>query len=197
MAPLELTCEVCDRSQTFNERQVQELVSAFQQGGGDQLRCPICGMSLARPLQRALNLVPAEAPLPAGRHIRRRHVRLPLDLPATYQRPGSAEGRGKVKNLSDGGLVLEATEILPPAAHLRLQLQTHHGVRTFEGEVLWNDAERHSDKPSVAHGIRFTSPGVGGLAVELFVGKSQRPLMGNSHGRPTQRAASAGTVAGP
>ncbi len=178
MAALELTCEVCDRSHTFNEREVQELVTAFQQGGGDRLCCPNCGMSLARPLQRALHLVPAEAPPPAGRHIRRRHVRLPLDLPATYQRPGGAEGRGQVKNLSDGGLLLEAPEILPPATHLRLQLHTHQGVRTFEGEVLWNDAERHGNNPPVAHGIRFTGPGVAGLAVDLFMGESRRPPLG-------------------
>ncbi len=174
MASLDLTCEVCGRSLTFNERQLEELFSAFHQGGGERLRCPICGMSLARPLQRALHLVPAVAPLPAGTHIRRRHVRLPLDLPATYQRPGGAEGKGQVKNLSDGGLLLEAPEILPPATHLRLQLHTHQGVRTFEGEVLWNDAERHSDNPPVAHGIRFTGPGVAGLAVELFMGESRR-----------------------
>ncbi len=178
MASLELTCEVCERSHTFSEQEIQELVSAFEQGGGDRLRCPICGMSLARPLQRALNLVHPATPLPAGSHIRRRHVRVPLDLPATYQRPGGAEGRGQVKNLSDGGLLLEAPEILPPTTRLQLQLHTHQGTRTFEGEVLWNDAERHSDKPPVAHGIRFTSPGVTGLAVELFMRESRRPPRG-------------------
>ncbi len=135
-------------------------------------------MSLARPLQRALHLVPAEAPLPAGTHIRRRHVRLPLDLPVSYQRPGGAEGKGQVKNLSDGGLLLEAPEIIPPATRLRLQLHTHQGVRRFEGEVLWNDAQRRSDKLPVAHGVRFTSPGVGGLAVELFMGESRRTSRG-------------------
>jgi hypothetical protein len=95
MAALELTCEVCDRSHAFNEREVQDLVTAFQQGGGDRLRCSNCGMSLARPLQRALHLVSAEAPLPAGSHIRRRHVRLPLDLPATYQRPAAPRGEAR------------------------------------------------------------------------------------------------------
>ena len=176
MAALELTCEVCERSHPFSEREVQELVTAFQQGGGDRQRCPNCGMSLARRLQRALNLVPVAGPLPAGSHIRREHVRVPLDLPATYQQPGGAEGRGQVKNLSDGGLLLEAPESLPPATHLRLQLHTHQGVRTFEGEVLWNDAERHGHNPPVTHGIRFTSPVVTGLAVDVFIGESQRPL---------------------
>jgi PilZ domain-containing protein len=178
MAALELTCEVCNLPHTFNEREVQDLVTAFQQGGGDRLRCSNCGMSLARPLQRALHLVPVEAPLPAGSHIRRRHVRLPLDLPATYQQPGCAEGSGQVKNLSDGGLLLEAPEILPPATHLRLQLHTQQGVRPFEGEVRWNDAERRSNPPPIAHGIRFAGPGVRGLAVELFLGESQRPPPG-------------------
>jgi hypothetical protein len=175
MAPLELTCETCDRTHSFNERDVQELVTAFQQGGGDRLRCPTCGMSLARPLQRALKLVPSADSLPAGSHKRRQHVRVPLDLPATYQRPGGAEASGRVKNMSDGGLLLEAPEILPPGTHLRLHLHTHQEVRTFEGKVLWNDAERRGTTPSIAHGIEFTSPGDRGLAVDLFIGESKRP----------------------
>ncbi len=175
MAPLALTCETCDRTHSFNERAVEELVTAFQQGGGDRLRCPTCGMSLARPLQRALKLAPVTGPLPAGSHKRRQHVRVPLDLPATYQHPRGAETSGRVKNLSDGGLLLEAPESLPPGTHLRLQLHTRQGVRAFEGEVLWNDGARHRDQPPVAHGVRFTGPGVRGLAVDVCIGESQSP----------------------
>ncbi len=178
MAALELTCEVCKRSHPFSEPEVQELVTAFQQGGGDRLRCPTCGMSLARPLQRTLHLVPPADSLPAGSHKPRQHVRVPLDLPATYQRPGGGVASGRVKNLSDGGLPLEAPEILPPGTHLQLHLHTHQGARTFDGEVLWNDAARRSDIPPVAHSVRFSSPGVRGLAVEVFIGESQRLLGG-------------------
>jgi hypothetical protein len=132
-------------------------------------------MNLARPLQRALNLVPPADALPAGSHKRRQHARVPLDLLATCHRPDGGEARGRVRNLSDGGLLLEASESLPPGTHLRLQLHTHQGVRTFEGEVLWHDAAPHRDQPPVAHGVRFTGPGVRGLAVDVSIGESQSP----------------------
>ncbi len=93
----------------------------------------------------------------------------------TYQRPGGGETSGRVRNLSDGGLLLEAPESLPPGTPLRLHLHTHQGVRTFEGEVLWHDAARHRDQLPVAHGVRFTGPGVRGLAVDVFIGESPRP----------------------
>jgi hypothetical protein len=43
------------------------------------------------------------------------------------------------------------------------------GVRPFEGEVRWNDAERHGNNPPIAHGILFAGPVGPGLAVDLFV----------------------------
>ena len=169
MTAITLTCDMCGGSKAFDQREVGALVAAFKQGNGEALRCPTCGASLARPLQRALNLSPTVGPLPADSRTRRRHLRLPFDLPASFRAPEGRGGRGQVKNLSDGGLLLVTQEILPPSTHLRLELQTRQGGRAFEGAVVWNDAERRSTAPLIAHGIRFAGPVVPGLAVELFM----------------------------
>ncbi len=131
-------------------------------------------MSLGRPLQRALNLPTPEALGTSAAPLRRRHVRLPLDLPVAYERPGEEKRWGRVQNLSDGGLLLLAREALPPATPLRLHLQTHHQPLVFEGGVVWNGSTSGTDQSSIAHGIRFTSPVPEGLAVELFLSEALR-----------------------
>ena len=172
MTPIELTCETCGVVKTLTPREVEELVAAFQAGSGDRLQCLTCGTSLSRPLQRALNLPSPQAPPSPVIQTRRRHVRLPVDLPVAYQRPGGEAGRGRLKNLSDGGLLLLAHDPLLPSTSLRLQLHAHHGVRSFEGVVVWNGGGPGAEKTSIAHGIRFTSPVTAGLAVELFLSES-------------------------
>jgi hypothetical protein len=164
-----LTCDMCGGSKAFDQPEVETLVAAFKQGDGEALRCPACGTSLARPLQRALNLSPTNHLPPTEGQTRRQHLRLSFDLPASFSTPEGKAGRGQVKNLSDGGLLLVTQEILPPATHLQLDLQTRQGRRAFEGDVMWNDAERRSNAPPIAHGIRFAGPVVPGLAVDLFM----------------------------
>jgi hypothetical protein len=167
-----LTCDMCGASKAFDQREVGALVAAVQQGDEEALRCPTCGTSLARALQRALNLSPTVRPLPAEGRTRRQHLRLSFDLPVSFWAPEGREGRGQVKNLSNGGLLLVTREILPLSTHLRLELQTGQGGRAFEGDVVWNDAERRSNAPPIAHGIRFAGPVVPGLAVEFFMVES-------------------------
>jgi hypothetical protein len=172
MTAITLTCDMCGASKAFDQREVGALVAAFKQGNGKALRCPTCGTSLARPLQRALTLSPTVRLLPAEGRTRRQHLRLPFDLPVSFRAPEGRGGRGQVKNLSDGGLLLVTQEILPPSTHLRLELQTRQGGRAFEGDVVWNDAERRSNAPPIAHGIRFAGPVGSGLAVEVFMVES-------------------------
>ncbi len=172
MTSITLTCETCGGRLALTPPELEALVAAFQKGNGERLRCRTCGMSLGRPLQRALNLPAPEAPGASATPLRRRHVRLPFDLPVAYERPGDEKGWGRVKNLSDGGLLLLAREALPPSTPLRLQLQTHHQPLVFEGVVVWNDAGRGAEHSSIAHGIRFTSPVPEGLAVELFLSEA-------------------------
>ncbi len=174
MTSITLTCEACGGRMALTPPEVEALVAAFQKGNGEPLCCRTCGMSLGSPLHRALNLPMPEAPGASAALLRRRHVRLPFDLPVAYERPVDEKGWGRVRNLSDGGLLLLAREALPPATPLRLQLQTHHQPLVFEGVVVWNDSMAGAGHSSIAHGIRFTSPVPEGLAVELFLSEALR-----------------------
>ncbi len=144
MTPIELTCEACGVLKTLTLREAEECVAAFREGDGES----------------------------SAILIRRRHVRLPVDLPADYQRPGGERVGGRVRNLSDGGLLLLAHEALPLSTPLYLQLHAYHGKRSFEGIVAWNAGGPAAGKSSIAHGIRFTSPVTEGFAVELFLSES-------------------------
>lgn len=169
---VELTCETCGARRPLPPPEVEALVAAFQAGNMERLRCPTCGISLARPLQRALNLpTPEVSPAPEI-HTRRRHVRLPFDFPVAYEQPGGERGSGRLKNLSDGGLCMLSDEVLAPATPLRLQLHARARVHVREGAVVWNAAEPGSRKSAIAHGIRFTDPVSEGFAVELFLTES-------------------------
>ncbi len=172
MTPIELTCETCGAVKSLTAGEVEEFVAAFREGKGERLRCLTCGMSLTRPLMRALDLPSPQVPPSSAILTRRRHVRLPVDLPVDYQQPGGERVGGRVKNLSDGGLLLLAHEALPPSTPLYLQLHAHHGERSFEGVVVWNAGGPGAGKSSIAHGIRFTSPVTEGFAVELFLSES-------------------------
>ena len=172
MARLELTCDTCGVSRALTSPEVEELVAAFRKGEGEGLRCPTCGTNMSRPLQRALDLPSPQTPQSSEIRARRWHVRLPLDLPVAYQRPGGERGWGRVKNLSDGGLLLHACEALPPSTSLRLQLHGHQRVHTLEGVVVWNDGGPEGGGSPVAHGVRFTSPVAEGFAVGLFLSES-------------------------
>ena len=165
---------MCVRWRPYTEHEVKALVIAFEQGDAERLRCPTCGSSLARPLQRRLNLSPPLRPPAAEGWPSRRHARFPFDLQASFREPGGQEGWGQVKNLSDGGLLLLTQEIFPSCTPLRMELRTRQGVRTFKGEVRWNDATRRSDVPPIAHGIQFAAPVARGLTVDLFI-RGARP----------------------
>jgi hypothetical protein len=172
MMPIELTCETCGVLKTLTPSEAEEFVAAYRDGNRDRLRCLTCGTSLSRPLQQALDLPSPQAPPSSLSLMRRRHVRLPVDLPVDYQQPGGERAGGRVKNLSDGGLLLLAPEVLPPSTPLSLQVHAQHGERSFEGVVVWNDGGSGTATPSIPHGIRFTSPVTEGFAVELFLSES-------------------------
>jgi len=168
-----LTCDRCGSPQTFDQAEVEALLAAFQRGDTEALRCPTCGASLAGPL-RAMNLPPHDHPFPAEDWTRRRHARFSLNLQASVRTPEGGVSQGRVKNLSDGGLLLLTPEIFPPSTPLRVELRTRQGGRTFEGEVRWNNAQRRANVPPIAHGIQFAGPSVQGLAVAVLLEAAHR-----------------------
>lgn len=167
MAPVELVCDICRLPRTVDQHEVDRLIAAIEQGG--QIRCGGCGASLNGPFQRTLGLALPEGGPSQQNRTRRRYVRLPLDLAATYQPPGGKEGSGRVENLGDGGLLLLAPEELSPPTPLGLSLHTRRGDRRLEGVVVWNDAARAPIKPPIRHGVRLTTPVVTGTAVDLYL----------------------------
>ena len=124
---------------------------------------------MAKPLQRTMTLPPHDHPFPAEDWTRRWHARFSFDLQANVRTPEGRVSEGRVKNLSDGGLLLLTQEIFPPSTPLRVDLRTRVGVGSFEGEVRWNNAERRANVPPIAHGIQFAGPVVEGLAVEVLI----------------------------
>ena len=172
---IELTCETCGARRLLPSPEAEALVAAFQAGDMERLRCPTCGMSLARALQRALHLPePAGTPVLDG-HTRRRHLRLPMDLPVDYEQPGGGRGSGRLKNLSDGGVCLLSGQALAPATPVRLQLHARHRVYAREGVVVWQATAAGPHIAVVAHGIRFTDPVREGFAEELFFSTAPPP----------------------
>ena len=99
---------------------------------------------------------------------RRRHLRLPLDLPVTFERiDGSSHIQGgTIENLSDGGLMLRAAEPLLPGSSLALSVVSSDGKVSLEGKVVWS---RRIGPDQAQIGILLEpSPGQG-FARQLFI----------------------------
>lgn len=105
---------------------------------------------------------------PAVLECRRRHLRLPLDLPVTFQPiDGSSHTQGgKIENLSDTGLMLRAAEPLLPGSSLALSVASSDGKVSLEGKVVWS---RRIGSDQAQIGILLQpSPG-NGFARQLFI----------------------------
>lgn len=99
---------------------------------------------------------------------RRRHLRLPLDLPVTFQQlGGSGPVRGgTIHNVSDTGLLLTAAEPLVPGSTLTLSLSSSTGEISLAGKVVWS---QRIDPHEAQTGILLEpSPG-NGFARQLFI----------------------------
>lgn len=99
---------------------------------------------------------------------RRRHLRLPLDLPVTFQQiDGSSHIQGgTIENLSDAGLMLRAAEPLLPGASLALSVASSDGKVSLEGKVVWS---RRVGPDQAQIGVLLQpSPGKG-FARQLFI----------------------------
>jgi len=105
---------------------------------------------------------------PVAKECRRRHLRLPLDLPVTFQQlDGSDHLRGgTIQNISDTGLLLMAAEPLLPGSALTLRLLCSDGEFSVAGKVIWSRRIGHDEAQS---GILLCpSPG-DGFARQLFI----------------------------
>jgi len=82
----------------------------------------------------------------------RRHRRYTHDGTVTYRRlgPGAA---GQVRNISEGGLMVELPELVPPGTALDLDISVGERSIHAEVEVVWS---QDSLRASYAHGCKFT-----------------------------------------
>ncbi len=90
--------------------------------------------------------------------IRQQFPRSPLQIPFRHRvlaSPVGCTGLGWTRNVSEGGACIEVAETLPPAAPLRLHLQTDRGTIELEAVVVWAGRPT-GDRGSVRHGLLFT-----------------------------------------
>lgn len=99
---------------------------------------------------------------------RRRHVRLLIELPVKFHFADAPRDsvEGKTRNLSDSGLMLMATEPLPPGASLTLQLLCSDREVTLSGEVIWSQRLAAHRAQS---GIQFHPLPGNGFATQVFM----------------------------
>jgi len=87
-------------------------------------------------------------------------VRLPLEVPVTYQLRGEAGPpfHGWTHDISRGGLLLRLPKVLPMGTRLEVTLHTPTGPLTTEGAVTWvAPLEGRTPGGPIRHGFRFTA----------------------------------------
>lgn len=101
---------------------------------------------------------------------RRRHVRFPahVPLPCRVKVQGHREGTtpypGQLRNVSEGGALLDLGRRIPPGAMLLFSVETKIGVSEVEAEVIWATAGPPTGEGSSwIHGLKFTAPEGGAL----------------------------------
>jgi hypothetical protein len=106
------------------------------------------------PLQSLRDLILTKGMLrPAG-------VRLPFEVPVTYQLRGEAGPRihAWTHDISRGGLLLRLPQVLPTGTLLEVILHTPIGPLTTEGTVTWvAPPEGRTPGGPIRHGVRFTA----------------------------------------
>lgn len=82
----------------------------------------------------------------------RRHRRYDHEGAVTYRRLGPG-APGEVRNISEGGVMVELPELLPAGAALDLDISLGERSIHAEVEVVWS---KDSAQDSYAHGCKFT-----------------------------------------
>lgn len=86
---------------------------------------------------------------------RRRHPRVPVDLPLTYEVPHRPGGEGILRDLSEGGVHAELPEGLSVGTTLVLAFPLVAALVRVRGEVVWTRAPAATHATYHCHGIKF------------------------------------------
>ncbi len=87
-------------------------------------------------------------------------MRMPVDLPIVCKpkAPGGLPLRGRVGEVSRGGLRLRLPQSLPPGTGIEITLHTGNGPLTLEGAIVWvQHPGQRTTGTLIDHGVRFTS----------------------------------------
>jgi hypothetical protein len=90
-----------------------------------------------------------------GGEERRRHRRYDYAGTIKYRRLGPNTG-GRIRNLSEGGLLAELPELMGPGSLLDVDVGLGDRSIHAEAEVVWSQAAAETSGGSYLHGIKFT-----------------------------------------
>ncbi|MFQ5658400.1 MAG: PilZ domain-containing protein [Candidatus Methylomirabilales bacterium] len=90
-----------------------------------------------------------------GARVQRKHPRYAYDAPVIYRRLGPAN-TGRIRTLSEGGLMAEFPELLPRGTHLDLLISLREGFVRADATVAWSQESPPESATSHPHGLEFT-----------------------------------------
>jgi DNA-binding NarL/FixJ family response regulator len=107
-----------------------ETTVAFKDGCNFVLRRPLSKSSIDQNFRAAYGLILRE---------QRRYFRCPVEVPVTLRRPGMAEVRAHVANISEGGLAVITSVLLKPGIEVQVQFTLPGYESPFEAKaaVCW------------------------------------------------------------
>lgn len=99
----------------------------------------------------------------------RKHPRYPYTAPVTYRELGPAK-TGWIRNLSQGGVMVDLPERYPPGTAFDLLISLDQRSISPQAEVAWSHHAAPEGTTSYVHGLKFTRLNLQDrLTLELFL----------------------------
>lgn len=113
----------------------------------------------------------------------RKHPRYPYAAPITYRELGPAK-TGQLRNVSQGGLMVELPERYPPGTAFDLLIPLDQRSIHPQAEVVWSHRSADETANTYLHGLRFTRVDIQDrLTLELFMAMAFDKKDGTGDGR--------------
>lgn len=87
---------------------------------------------------------------------KRRHPRLVYDGPVVISRPFGPATVGRIRNLSEGGLMVEFANHYPSGTSLELVISMEGKSIAAEAKVVWSRGSPGQPDSAYQHGLEFT-----------------------------------------
>lgn len=113
----------------------------------------------------------------------RKHPRYPYAAPITYRELGPAKS-GQLRNVSQGGLMVELPECYAPGTAFDLLIPLDQRSIHPQAEVVWSHRSADETAHTYLHGLRFTKVDIQDrLTLELFMAMAFDTQDGTGDGR--------------